>query len=93
MTERATVDNYVSSMWHHDRCGRRLKLFIFLHDVDLGSRPTLVAAESHNTLYYTHANPWHLLSRYSDAWVGSNHRVVPMLGNAGGGFIFDTNSL
>ena len=93
LTERTAADNYVSGLWHHDRCGRRVKLFIFLHDVDLGTRPTLVAARSHNTLYYTHGNPWWLLSRYSDAWVRAHHRVEPMLGPAFGGFLFDTNSL
>lgn len=40
--------SYISSLWHHDRAGRRLKLFVFLHDVDceLG-RPTQVALGSH----------------------------------------------
>ena len=61
--------------------------------VDAGARPTLVAARSHNTFYYTHDNPWKLLSRYSDAWVRANYRVEPMLGAAGGGFLFDTNGL
>ena len=66
LTDRANLGNYASSQWHHDRCGRRLKLFIFMHDVDRGTRPTLVAARSQNTLYYSHANPWNLMSRYSD---------------------------
>ena len=29
--------------WHHDRCGRRLQLFVYLHDVEADDRPTLVA--------------------------------------------------
>ena len=93
LTKAATVDNYVSSQWHHDRCGRRLKLFIFLHDVDAGARPTLVAARSHNMFYYTHGNPWNLLSRYSEPWVRKQYHVEPMLAPGGGGFIFDTNAL
>lgn len=64
-----------------------------MHEVGVGARPTLVASRSHNTLYYTHADPWWLLSRYNDRWVQSQHRVEPMLGPAGGGFLFDTNSL
>ena len=87
------TENYVSSLWHHDRCGRRLKLFVFLHDVDVGTRPTLIAARSRNTLYYTHNLPWRLLSRYSDGWVRQQHRVEQMVGPGGGGFLFDTNAL
>ena len=93
LTEHAKTENYVSSLWHHDRCGRRLKLFVFLHDVDVGTRPTLIAARSHNTLYYTHNLPWRLLSRYSDGWVRQQHRVEQMVGPGGGGFLFDTNAL
>eukprot|EP00966_Prymnesium_polylepis_P165904 3834867-Prymnesium_polylepis.2 len=54
--------NYTSSTWHHDRCGRRLKLFLFLHDVAPNGRPTLVASGSHNqaTTSHTHARPSHL---------------------------------
>lgn len=25
---------YIAGEWHHDRVGRRLKMFVFLHDVD-----------------------------------------------------------
>ena len=93
LTNNATEENYLSSTWHHDRCGRRLKLFIFLQDVYAGGRPTLVAKESHNTLYYAYGNPWALLSRYSDPWVRSRYHVEPMHGPRGGGFMFDTNAL
>lgn len=27
------ADNYIAADWHHDRAGRRLKLFVFLHDI------------------------------------------------------------
>ena len=33
VTAHANTQNYASALWHHDRCGSRLKLFIFLHDV------------------------------------------------------------
>ena len=46
------VSEYISGQWHHDRCGRRLKAFIFLNDVEIDGRPTVVARGSHNTLYY-----------------------------------------
>ena len=93
VTSSASTRNYASALWHHDRCGRRLKLFIFLHDVGLDGRPTVIAARSHNMLYYTYGNPWQLLSRYSESWVQSRYRVMPMTGAKGGGFLFDTNSL
>ena len=30
--------SYVASRWHHDRTGRRVKLFVFLHDIDCKKR-------------------------------------------------------
>ena len=81
---------YISGLWHHDRCGRRLKLFIFLNDVDESSRPTEVAVGSHNTMYYSYALDD---SRHNDAWVRTRYDVRPMTGVAGGGFLFDTNML
>ena len=93
LTDSVSLQNYASAMWHHDRCGRRIKLFIFLHDVYSDGRPTVVAARSHNLLYYSYGNPWQLISRYSEEWVQSQYQVVPMTGAAGGGFLFDTNSL
>ena len=35
---------FPASEWHHDRCGRRLKLFVFLRDVTAGAHPMLIAA-------------------------------------------------
>lgn len=86
-------DNYPSALWHHDRCGRRLKLFIFLHNVLADGRPTQVARGTANTIYYYLAEPWALTSRYSDSYVQSHFDAVDMTGPAGGGFVFDTNSL
>ena len=83
---------YLSGKWHHDRCGARLKAFLFLHDVtSTGSRPTQVARGSHSTLFWS----YHDLeeSRFSDRWVEENYELVSMDGVKGGGFVFDTNSL
>lgn len=85
--------NYLSSLWHHDRCGKRLKLFIFVHDVGARGRPTVVAPGTHNTLYFSHELRH---SRFTEAYVASREGArpaVPMLGRAGGGFVFDTNAL
>lgn len=91
--DNLTTSSYASSIWHHDRCGKRLKLFILLHDVGLDGRPTVVANRSHNVQYYTHGAPWNLLSRFSARWVTSRYDALPMLGREGGGFVFDTNAL
>ena len=85
--------NYPSALWHHDRCGRRLKLFIFLHNVLADGRPTQVARGTANTVYYYLAEPWALTSRYNDTYVQSHFDAIDMTGPAGGGFVFDTNSL
>ena len=39
------------------------------------------------------AEPWALTSRYNDRYVQSHFDAVDMTGPAGGGFVFDTNSL
>ena len=44
LSNGTSIKDYLSGYWHHDRCGRRLKLFIFLHDVKRDGRPTIVAA-------------------------------------------------
>lgn len=92
LNQNLTIDDYLSGYWHHDRCGRRLKLFIFLHDVAEDGRPTLVARTTHDTLYYRHggAAKYH---RFTEAYVRARHEVVAMSGPRGGGFLFDTNAL
>ena len=85
--------NYISSLWHHDSCGRRIKLFIFLHDVHSHSRPTLIAERSHNTWYHMHGGPPRATSRFTSKFVTSHYDVAMMTGPRGGGFIFDTNAL
>jgi hypothetical protein len=90
---RKRMSQFPAGRWHHDRCGRRIKAFVYLSDVTSESHPTLIAAGTHETLYYTH-DPHHIvLSRYSDAAVRHHHVVHPMLGRRGGGFLFDTNVL
>ena len=82
-----------SSVWHHDRCGRRLKLFIYLKDVDIHTHPTMVARKSQDTFYYNHLSNWAYHSRFDDSYVRSRHEVRSMVAPAGGGFLFDTNAL
>jgi len=86
------LSDYPSAHWHHDRCGRRLKLFIFLSNVSKASHPTQLAAGTHNVLYYTGADSYGM-SRYTNAYTQHHHRVVTLTGGAAGGFLFDTNAL
>ena len=71
--------------------GRRLKAFLFLHDVLPDGRPTLVANASHRTHYFSY--DWLKGSRFADKYIRANYDVVPMTGKRGGGFIFDTNAI
>ena len=82
---------YPSGFWHHDRCGKRVKAFLFLHDVKADGRPTLIAEASHRTHYYDYKDL--LQSRFSDDYISSNYDVVPLVGPRGGGFLFDTNTI
>ncbi|KAJ1456738.1 hypothetical protein M885DRAFT_616094 [Pelagophyceae sp. CCMP2097] len=91
--ELADVADYVSGIWHHDRCGRRLKAFLYLDDVQdaAAERPTQVARASQRTAYWSYHDMRE--SRYAHAWVAARYDVEDMLGRAGGGFVFDTNAL
>lgn len=53
--------------------------------------PTLVAEGTHRMSYYKYRTMQ--ASRITSGYVNSHFRVSPMVGKAGGGFIFDTNSL
>lgn len=88
-----TADDYHPGDWHHDRCGRRLKLAILLNDVTEDGHPLKVARGSHNTLYYDHTLRPVEATRIDANWVKAHHEVVSMTGRAGGGYIFDTNAL
>lgn len=86
------VKSYIAARWHHDRAGRRIKLFIYLHDVDCDEgHPTQVAVGTHNLLFYrTEDFP---TSRYHDSYIRSQTQVVKGCGKRGGGFMFDTHSV
>jgi hypothetical protein len=44
-TSSEDVKSYVAARWHHDRAGRRIKMFVYLHDIDCEEgHPTQVAA-------------------------------------------------
>lgn len=87
-----TTTNYTAGHWHHDRCGRRIRMAIFLHDIDDDGRPTLVASGSHNLAFYNHIGALEM-SRFTDEYVRSRYRVKRFTGKAGGFFLLDTNAL
>ena len=90
----ANRKTYDSALWHHDRCGSRLKLFLYTQDVPRNAHPTQVAASSHTNLWYLY-DKMHSAdtSRMTEAFVQEHYPIVTLDGSAGGGFIFDTNAL
>ena len=85
-------NQYIAGKWHHDRVGRRIKMFIFLHDIDCEEgRPTLVAQNTNNILFYKTESFPH--SRFNDDWVRSNYNITKACGKKGGGFLFDTHTI
>ena len=94
LSPNASLKTYSSANWHHDRCGRRLKLWIYLHDVQANGKPTLVAAGTHNAMHFSlAAGKLGWLARFRDSYVRDRHSVAAMTGRQGGGFVFDTNAL
>ena len=83
---------YPSGMWHHDRCGPRLKCFVNLGEVGPAAHPMRIVPRSHTTVYYAYDTP--VQSRFSDAYIEANYDPpVVLVGSMGEGFCFDTNGL
>ena len=91
---RLTPEQYQSGLWHHDRCGRRLKLFIYTDSVGDHDHPTLIARGTHNYTWFGMQN--HAPTRFKNDWVTSTYgeqHLIKMTGPKGGGFFFDTNTI
>jgi hypothetical protein len=87
-----SADQYIAGHWHHDRTGRRLKMFVFLHDVDCESgRPTEIAVGTNRFMYYK--SETFPTSRFTDEYVQENFDIVKGCGKKGGGFLFDTHAI
>jgi hypothetical protein len=81
-----------TAAWHHDQAGRRLKIFLYLHDVhNQTGRATQIARRTHNMHWFSSSRLHD--TRYDDEWVARNHEIVSAGGPKGGGFIFDSNAL
>ena len=89
----AASDDYVAGLWHHDRVGRRLKLFAFVHDVTCdASMPVTEVATGTHDLHYFRTDSFYA-SRFEDGYVRENYDVIRACGPRGGGVLFDTHSV
>ena len=82
---------YVSGMWHHDRCAKRVKCFIFLSDIDEESHPMRLIVPTHKQLYFDYSRLH--TSRLSDEYASQHGDEVVFTGTVGDGFCFDTNGI
>lgn len=85
--------DYSPVEWHHDRCGRRLKVFVFINDVTPESHPTEIGVGSNNFWWYWFQEPGRLTRHPSDHYMKCKFDIAALTGKRGGGFIFDSNSL
>ena len=85
------VAHYPAGLYHHDRCGHRLKAYLLLTRVTEGSHPMRIALGSHRTVYYSHHDM--LASRFTDDYVETHYLVRSVTGEAGEAFLFDTNAV
>jgi hypothetical protein len=93
-----TKTSYTNAPWHHDGCGLRLKAWVYLHDVDEHTHPTLIAAGTHKIQYYPTTQYFagtqnHNKLNESAVRDAFGDKIHAMTGRKGGGFIFCTNAL
>ena len=82
---------YISGMWHHDRCAKRVKCFIFLTDIDEESHPMRLISNTHKQIYFDYSRlP---VSRLADEYALKHGKEIVFTGPAGHGFCFDTNGI
>lgn len=94
----ATKLTYSNGPWHVDGCGRRLKAWVYHHDVDEHTHPTVIAAGSHRNHWFPSIEYFvgeQGTNKLNEEWIKQEFgaRLRKMLGRRGGGFIFDTNAV
>lgn len=86
------ADAYIAALWHHDRVGRRIKMFVFVHDVDCDDGHPTRVAKGTNALGYYRTDSF-ASSRFHDAYVRDTFDIALGCGRRGGGFLFDTHTV
>ena len=82
------VSEYISGQWHHDRCAKRVKCFLFLDAVDADSHPMKLIRGTHDNVYYSYKE-----RSFEPAFARAQGEEVSLTGGAGDGYCFDTNSI
>lgn len=81
----------LSGEWHHDRVGKRLKMFVLLHDVGMDDRPMQIVKGSHKVQqrkFGYRGSRLDVLGRSLDS-----NDISYVTGTKGDVIIFDTNSM
>lgn len=79
-----------SGLWHNDKVGHRLKVFLLLSDVEENGRPTIYARGSHLIDWPSY---YYQSSRFQDTFVKEYFELDNLYGKKGDVIIFDTNGL
>jgi hypothetical protein len=82
---------YVSGIWHHDRCAKRIKCVTFITDTDIDSHPMRLIQNTHKQIYFDYSR--FQTSRFTDNYAKKHGKEIIFTGRAGHGFCFDTNAI
>jgi len=87
-TESSKSD--VSGLWHHDRVGKRIKMFVLLHDIDESRRPLVYAKGSQK---YKLTNNSYSKSRGNTDEMEKkfNNNITKLIGKKGDLVLIDTH--
>lgn len=84
-------DARVSGLWHHDRVGHRLLLWVLLNDLEEGGRATIYSPGSHHRVMDENSFAG---SRYTEAYVDANYpQRARMTGKRGEAILTDTHGI
>jgi hypothetical protein len=85
-------NKYISSLWHHDNVGKRLKLFILMNDIDcIYGHPTSIALGTNNYIYkFTNSFKD---TRFDDNEIRKKFTIKRICGKKGDMYLFDTNTI
>lgn len=85
-------NKYISSLWHHDNVGKRLKLFILVSDIDcIYGHPTSIALGTNKLSYYFTDS--FKDTRFNDNEIRKIFNIQRICGKKGDMYLFDTNTI